>query len=63
MTFLVTGEDGFLGTPRAAVEAALIEAAKDVSDVVSLSRKNLTGAHPTIVYRQCPNRCQSVRSF
>jgi len=50
MTFsLVTGEDGFLGTPRAAVEAALIEAAKDVSDVVSLSRKNLTGAHPTIV--------------
>jgi hypothetical protein len=40
MTFsLATGEDGFLGTPKAALEAALIEAAKDVSDVVSLTRR------------------------
>ncbi len=46
---VISAEDGFHGTPRAALEAALIEAAMDVSDLVRLSSKNPPGAHPAIV--------------
>ncbi len=48
---VVTAENGFHGTPRATLEAALIEAAQDISDVVRLSseNENVAGAHPAIV--------------
>jgi len=45
---LVVLEHDFHDTPRATLEAALIEAATDISDLVCLSRKNSPGAHPTI---------------
>ena len=41
---VVTAENGFHGTPRATLEAALIEAAKDISDVVRLSSVNAKAA-------------------